>query len=716
MAKHRVLLVRHINGIIYFKNDQLKKRLELHSKERRNIYYAKLEEYYDIETIKIPIKLFKYEEEYIPVVMNGTNVAVRATKVLCEELNSIRRENIVLECLFQKLWDDKSSILNFHSLEPYFELVDYEELTKKSRTVWADSKLFKVIIERATATCWRNISRHCDMAVLRDIIDEHVDTLDWPILTERIDDSFLIDTFLLYPWDLEVLSVDFNRKVEVIEKLILLQKQTEEDWNWEELETRLSQEFVLAHLDLVKVNLASYTNDSESVRKAILCNSDKRWDWDKIENEFCIDFIYDNITILGLHFGFTKLFDRVFTDSEWGPKFACSSQFATIIAEASKDGGPLSSAIFNDKDYIWTADIIEVFLKNGLLCWNSSPYMKGFECNTHLVWTKDFFEKYAAQVQTIEGRQYVSSKISDIEILIDSEDYPWDWDAISSNKHLLSERVLFSKFGSKLNWKLVFANQTNASFFQSIDGIKSMIGEDKEAWTAFSSFASIDYVVGKYKALQFPWDWTVLTERMFHMLKLENLGNALFVDKWDWTYLSEHVSSKFLSENLEKYSKYWNWEVLLPRILNIENRFDYNFLDKLAVVLTNIPGKEQSQAAWTALTKQYSFKELKKVIRDTVRKRAYLWNVNYFCQHQEFHVFRDLEECRSIVDWDILSSSVSVDNSFKYNPKVGIKEKAWRDEVRKVLSDNRNRWNYKLLSSNPQLPGVRRFFSKRMNL
>lgn len=701
-----------IKDIIYFKNDQLKKRLELHSKEKLNIYYAELEEYYDIETIKVPIKLFKHEEEYIPAVMNGNNIAVRATEVLYEELNSIRRENIVLECLFQKLWDDRSSILNFHSLEPYFELVDYEELTKDSRTVWADSKLFKVIIERATATCWRNISRHCDIAVLRDVIDEHVDTLDWPILSERIDDSYLIDTFLMYPWDLEVLSVDFNRKVEVIEKLILLQKQTVEDWNWEELGTRLSRDFVLSHLDLVKVNLASYTNDSDDVRMAILRYSDKRWDWDKIESEFCLEFIYNNIAVLGSHLGLTKLFDRVFTDSEWGPKFACNPRFETIISEASKDDGSLSSAIFNDKDYIWTTDIIELFLNNGLLCWNSSPYMKGFECNTHLVWTKDFFDNYASNIQTAEGRQYVSSKISDVEILIDSEDYPWDWDAISSNKHLLSERVLFSKFGSKLNWKLVFANQTDASFIQSIDDIKSMIGEDKEAWTAFSSLASIDYVVSKYKDLQFPWDWTVLTERMFHRLKLENLGNALFVDKWDWTYLSEHVSTEFLSDNLEKYSKYWNWEVLLPRILNTENRFDYNFLDELAVVLTNIPGKEQCQAAWTALTKQYSFKELKKVIKDTVRKRTYWWDVDYFCQHREFHVFRDLEECRNIVDWNTLSSSTSVDNSFKYNPKMGIKEKAWRDEVRKVLSDDRNRWNYKLLSHFESLRDERWFISQ----
>ena len=701
-----------IEGIIHYQNDQLKKRLELQSKEKTKIYFADLQDYFDIDTIKVPVKLYKYGEEYIPVIMNGENIAGRATELLCEELNALKRENVVLECLFQKLWDDRSSILNYDALEPYFDLVDYEELTKDSRTVWTDSKLFDVIVERATATCWRNITRHCDIAVLRENVKDYVDVLDWPILTERIDDSFLVDSFLVYPWDLEVLSEDVNRKESVIEQLILLQKETEEDWKWEELENRLSQSFVLDHLNIVKVNLASYTNDSEDVRKAILNNSDKRWDWNKIENEFCLDYIYDNIDTLGVHFGLVKLFDRIFTDPEWGPKFACSTIFGEVVAEASKDGGALASAIFNDKEYLWSSDIIDLLSENGLLCWQSTPYMTGFECNPYLVWTKDFFDKYSVNVLTEEGRQFVSSKITDIKILTDTPDYQWDWNAISSNKSLLSEKLLYTCFGTKLNWKSVLANQSEATFLQSINDIESMIGEDKDAWTLFSSIASIDYVISKYKDFQFPWDWTVLTERMFQKLKLENLGNKLFVDHWDWTYLSEHVGIEFLMDNLEKFNKYWNWEVSLPRILTPERRFDYNFLDKLAVILTNISGKELCQAAWTALTKQYSFKELKKIVRETVRKRAYWWDMNYFCQHKEFYVFRDLDECRNIVDWNILSSSPAVDESFKYNPKLGIKEKAWHAEIRKILSDERNHWNYALLSHFESLRDERWFISQ----
>lgn len=689
---------KDVAACIYFQNDQLKKRLELQSKEKNNIYYAEIQEYFDFEVRKVPVKLFKHAEEYIPVIMNNNDIAIKATELIRKDLNSLKRENIVLECLFQKLWDNKDSILNFITLEPYFELVDYEELSKDSRTDWTDLQLLDNIVDNANPTCWRNITRHCNINVLSNNIDRFKDNLDWPIISERIDDSFLIDNFLNYPWDLEVISEDMNRKVSVIERLILLQKNTEEDWNWEELKYRLSRNFIISHLDLVKIDLASFTNDNEDIHKAILAHIDKRWDWYKIETEFNLQFIYDHIDTLGVHLGFTHLFDRIFTDSEWSQKFASNIIFKNVIEEVSKEGGALSSSIFNDKEYLWTFEIIDLLCANGLLCWESTPYTVGFECNPHLNWTKEFFNKYCVYVTTEEGRKFVSSQVQDIQILIEASEYNWDWNAISSNKSLLSEMLLFSSFGKKLDWKLVFSNQEDVSFLQSINGIESMIGNDQEAWSAFSSIASIEYVINKYKDSNYPWDWSVLTERMFSKLKLDNLGNKLFIDKWDWTYLSEHVSVDFLIANLEKFSKYWNWEVSLSRIITQENRFDYNFLDNLAVTLTNIPGNDLFQKAWSALTSRYSFRELKKLIKETVRKRSYWWDMNYFCQHKDFNVFRDLEDCRNIVDWDILSTSPAVDASFVFNPKLGIKEKAWRDEIRKILTDERNRWNYASLS------------------
>ena len=687
-----------MEDIIYAKADTLIKRLELQSKEISNIYNAYIDEYFDLETREIQIKLFQYSGEFIPVVMNGEQVAIRATELVCEPLNELHRENLILECLFHKLWDNKSSVLNYSTLKPFLDLVDYEELTKDSRICWTDEDLLNTIVERANQTCWRNISRHCDIQVLFDNIDRFQNNIDWPIFTERVDDNFLVTHFKEYPWDLEVLSGDLDREDSVIEQLILIQKETEEDWNWDELEMRLSDSFVLAHLDIVKVNLSRFTNDTADVRETIISNVDKKWDWSKIEREFDLNFILDNITNIGPHLSFVLLFDRIFTDDMWANTFATNSQFQSVIAKESKNDGALTSAIFNEKDYIWIPSVIDLLESNGLLSWQSTPYMVGFECNPHLVWNKSLFERYSKFVITQEGQKFISQQISDVDILIEHPTFNWQWDAISCNPNLLSDKRLYGSFGEKLNWILIFKNQTDSEFLQSLENIDLMIGSDRSAWTAFSSIASIEFVISKYKNSKFPWDWTVLTERMFHKLKLENLGNKLFVDKWDWKFLSNNVSSKFIDDNLEKFSEYWDWTIVIPRLLTNDIHLDIASLDRIADILTNISDKEKCSIGWHALTAQFSFKELKKLIKRTVRKRNYWWDISYFCQHNEFDIYRDLEECRNIIDWDELSQSSSVDNSFKYNPKLKIKYKAWIEDIKAILSDTRNKWNFALLS------------------
>ena len=49
--------------------------------------------------------------------------------------------------------------------------------------------------------------------ILFNLIKENI---NWPIFTSRVDDDFLINNFLIYPWDLEILSEDNNRKEETL--------------------------------------------------------------------------------------------------------------------------------------------------------------------------------------------------------------------------------------------------------------------------------------------------------------------------------------------------------------------------------------------------------------------------------------------------------------------------------------------------------------------
>lgn len=701
-----------VESIIYNNADQLKKRLELVSKDSSHIYRAVLQEYFDLMTKGVIVKLYMADNEYIPVIMNGDSIAIKATQLINNNLNTIKKENIVLECLFRKLWDDKSVIFDYDTLVPYTELIDFEELTKDSRTKWNDWQLYDLIVKHATATCWKNISRNCDINTLYTHIDEYKDTLDWTILSSRVDDNFLIENFVQYPWDLEVIAEDAKRNNSVIESLVVIPKDTEEVWNWDILETRLSSGFVLEHLDILDIDLSNYTEETEEIRKLILQNLDKKWNWNKIEANFSLEYIYNNIEYIGSHLSLEILCDRIFSDSKWAEKFALNSSFQDTIVEASKQQGVLSSSIFNNKKYFWTDNVIDLFLRANLICWSSTPYMVGFECNSELTWSKNFFAKYSSYVNTNEGKSYISKKVIDIDILIDNQGFEWDWNAISQNKCLLSKLQLYTIFGTRLNWCTVFESQPDINLLESIVGINTMIGDDTTAWSAFSAIANINYVIMMYKKFQWTWDWSVLTARMFKSLKFENLGNKDFVEKWDWNYLSENIQIDFLLANLDKYKNNWNWQICLPRILTGNRKTDFDFLDILAITLTNIQGSDRCKTAWTAFTSQYSFKELKKLINATTSKKAYWWDMKYFCQHPDFSVFRDLDACRNIIDWEALSSSESVDASLKYNAKIGIKEHAWREEVRKLFSDNRNHWNYALVSHFNSLKDEKWFISQ----
>lgn len=697
---------------IFYEKNQLIKRLENHSAQPANIYYADQEEYFDVEIKKIQVNLYSVDGEYMPIVMNGDEIAEQATKLILDPLNSDRKDNLILECLFQKLWDDKNSILNYESLSPYFKLVDFEELTKDSRTVWTDNQLFNVIIKSSNQTCWRNISRFCDLKVLYANIDSIKEKIDWPIFTRRVDDSFLIGNFEHYPWDLEILSGDNSREINTIEQLILKQKETEEDWNWDFLEQRLSSNFVLAHLDVVKVDLSSYTKDTPNVRESIIKNNECRWDWEIVEKIFGLDFILINIAILGSHFNFYCLLDRVFKDEMWSERYVCDETFVNVIRNASKGNGPLVSCILNDKDYVWNTRVIDLFMSLGLISWSSTPYMKGFECNPALKWDSEFFEKYSCNIETEEGRSIISKSIVDLNIILNNPEFKWSWKDISSNRVLISDIRLYEHYGDKLIWNTVLHTHEDIDFIQGIEDIESMIADDETAWSTFSERASIKYVITQYKAKGFPWDWTILTARMFDKLKLENIGNPLFINKWDWDYLSEHIENDFLWDNLEKYNKYWNWEIILKKILTSSNRLDFSVLDNIAIILTKISDKERRETAWSAFTRQYSFKELKKLIKGTTHRRSYWWDINYFCQHEEFNVFTDLENFYSIIDWGALSSSKSVDKSFKFNPKLKIKPKAWNEDIMKLLSDSRYKWNFKALSTFDSLRDQRWFLSR----
>ena len=191
------------------------------------------------------------------------------TSLLNEKANQGIKDYIVLECLFQKLWNDPNAILNYETLCPYKQFIDFEKLTIDSRLDWRDELVFDFIVEEATADCWENISKHCDIDIIKDRLNAHLNDWSWDVLSQRIDDDFLRVHFLDYPWCVETISDDDNRSIEVIQELILLDDTNTDLWLWDKLEKRLEADFIWEHLDVVNVNLKKFTEDTEKCRKIV---------------------------------------------------------------------------------------------------------------------------------------------------------------------------------------------------------------------------------------------------------------------------------------------------------------------------------------------------------------------------------------------------------------------------------------------------------------
>lgn len=645
-----------IPSIIGRKPDQLIKRIQLQSKESNNIYEAEIAEYFDVEVKKIPVSLYTRDDEYLPVVHKDEEIAPMATKLFDFQDNALQRENAILECLFKKLWDDKTAILNYDSLEPYFEFVDYEELTKDGRTQWHDERLFEKIVEMANSNCWQNISNNCDIDVLQSRLDEFVNELNWETLTSRSDDDFILNHFSDYPWDLEELSNDTSRGISFIQGLILKGGKFNPEWDWKALEERLEKTFVLSNLPLVDIDLSRYTEDSQEVRSRILNNIEKRWNWIKIESDFDLDFLLSNIIAMQSHLGFIKLFDRVFCDERWSSKYIESDSFKSAVQNNINEDGSLSTILFNQKDYIWSQKVIVEFCKLNLIDWTSTRYSVGFECNPYLVWDKKFFDTFSGNVATQAGCDYVSSHITDENIISDSKGFQWNWSSLSRNENV-----------------------------------------------------STDFVK-KHHTL--PWDWRVLTERMYASLKLQNLGHPAFIDKWDWSFLSDKLPLEFIEANLQKYVNHWDWSGVLDRIITQSNRLDINWLSSLASVMSTISDTITKKSVWTHLSEEYSYEEFKEILRHTCKDPRFSWDFSMLYKKPEFDIFTDIAECCDFIDWEALSFSNEFNENLAYDPKSGIKEVSWNKDVKQLIGGFEDKWDFYGLSTFNSLNSQDWFLSK----
>lgn len=696
-----------IDSILSYHPNQLSIRLNNLIDNPLNIFTSERRELFDVVNIPMLFGLTKKGETYRLFVRNQEGTSAKATALFNEEINAETRNNLILQCRFLKLWNDKNTVFNYQTLQDFISLVDIEQLSCDSRTDWRDNDIFNLITSDSTPNTWINISRYCDLEVIKENLSFITDRINWRILSERIDEDFLVSNFKNYPWDLEAISKSDIITTDGLKNLILQEKKSGEDWDWDILSEKLDEDFIKTNLRIVNCDLAKYTIDDTSIRYLIKLYPDKRWDWDYISMSFGEEFIIDSICEIYKYLNLELIFDRIFSKSQFRDYALNSEVFVLKISEIKKRGLYLATYSANQKEYDWNAPLIRLFSDLRFVDWASEESYDGFDVNPYVIWNTSLFNVFKDRFSD-KGKKFLSETLKYPELVINNPDFGWDWDSLSGNVNIINDKVVLDLFIDTLVWSKVISETSILSYILTLDGIESIIQKDSDAAHALSERIDLSFV--KTHAL-WNWDWSVLTALMYNNIKVENLGHKLFVDKWDWEYLSAHLDEEFIIDNLSKYSRYWDWGTVISRVIPLEKRLDAQYLHPFAICLTNVSGAK-CQEGWASWTRIYSFEELKQLVISTKTLKSFWWDMVYFSAHPDFDIKSDLPIYRRFIDWNALSSSESVSSQLEYKESYNITRKAWNEMIDSILTDTDNKWNFDSLTKQSCFISNLHFISK----
>ena len=684
----------NVEDILAYNPSQLAIRLNNLLETPLNIFDASQSELFDEIAKPMTFSLINTVKGYKLSVWSKEKVSTHATSLINEEINTGIRENIILKCRFQKLWNDKEASLDYETLNPFLTLVNVPKLAEDSRTVWSDKNIFDFIIKDTTPNTWLSLSRYCALSVIKENLPRISERINWRILSERIDESFLIANFKIYPWDLEAVSSSDYISDEGLKNLILQEKETTEDWDWDILVERLDEQFIKNNLRLVNCDLKKFTIDDTSTRKVISDFPEKLWDWNFIVTTFSEVFLIESFSQCYPYLKVEVVLDRIFSKPEYRDAALVSQTFIDTLSKIQKDGIQLATYSANQKNYAWELSLIELFTRLELIDWKSQDGYAGFDVNPYVNWNALLFEGFRSRLTSPKAKEHISASIKYPDVVLNAPDFEWNWKAISSNLTLINNDSFINASFEKLVWATVIQTTESLPFILSLSNLEAIVEKEKDAAHELSLRIELPFVISHPF---WKWDWNVLTERMYGKIKLANLGHSAFVDKWDWHFLSANLPVEFINLNLETYAKYWDWGIVINRVVPSEKKLDPNYLMPFAKCLTNVSGPK-CQEGWLAWTQLYSFKDLKQIILATKTMKSFWWDIDYFSSHPDFDMKSDLVACRRFLDWKSLKSSLSVTAQLTYDKSYNITTKVWNEMVDSILDDTSNKWDFCILS------------------
>lgn len=575
--------------------DDLINRLNLQSKSTTNIFDAHTLNCWKYAVKYVNISLYRYINEFYPIIFKGEEVSLEATNILYRNQNEHLLKQKVKKALYYKLINNADSVINYDEIKLFEDELDEEDfdlIIKDSRTEWTDSSTYEFIVknEFCTEKNWDIISRICPIDVIMEHISDANASFDMVTLSAKLPISFIIANCAEYEWNMNVIMSRSDITTEQAQELMLCDSNSNIEWDWETVKPYLDINFVLSNIEHLHVDFYNLTAWLPIEHYNIIVdNLSKNWDWQFFVNNSNTDLIINHIERLkpyiGIYIGI--ILDRILTDSEKVKSFVQNARFQSVLKKLKDEGCLISYNLGAKANYAWSDELIDYLEQSGVLCWYSTEFVPGFAKYSFVSWDSEFFDKYSHKITTAEDYSYISGKISDLSLISSHSDFPWDWCALSKNKNF-SNSEAFLELGKELvSYEGWISNSMFAFTSEFFESHKQWMTSSKNA--TFVSKSINDYNV-VLENPSYPWVWSVLAQNVV-IANDKRFCNSLYyhpdaIPNWILTVKPEFIEEYFdklkLSKYINKVSDYQTCEVSNSFLFAFGN----NIWDKLSQVLT----------------------------------------------------------------------------------------------------------------------------------
>lgn len=692
-------------------DDVLVNNLKLQVPEGICVYKVEFTNYLGAKPIKLDIELYETEGKYSLNFISVGNSCPVLNALFELEVNADVKERKVEQCLYYRLVNNPDVILDYKALQPFEDIIEVDQLIEDSRLVWTDPQLLQLIISQCDADRWHSLSKHCDVEVLKNIIPDHIQDLDWGALTLRFDSQYISIHSADYPWDKYTLFARTPVEKELIQKFLVEHSfpegKDDDQWNWDDVLPIVGMDFITQHFDDIPFDLTDITKELDDTRRQyIVTNPNARWDWQFIVTEYPIDFIVSNIAVLYQYINMQILVQRIFTDNELASLYATSQPLKDSIRASEL---PLRFNA-NCLVFVWTDEIIDFFESCGLISWPSTTYQTGFECNPNLVWDANFFQKYSDKVTTPQGYSWVSRRVTDPAIVDSTPNFQWNKITLSQNPAICHDLAFITSHWDVVNAETIIMCCDTAmleELFLSLSEkamVSQLLATSLDIQKRLIANLSTETILDSYSE---GWNKTLFTESICQSVDLATLDNVAWHEMLDWEYLTANLPVADIQSNINKYADKWNHIVFANRITGKELLAD-KFMETYAEVIW---GQNLTEEIWPIITCKFSANELISLVEE-YSDEQYCWDYAHMYELADFPTKEYIEQHTENVRWAEFSASAAANRLFS---KTGANktQSLWLRIYEDMLSNDGYQWDFNKLTKQPNILKLPKLFLQK---